>query len=149
MIIFTRLKNFIWRSLRIKSIQENVTEAKSFFRFLFVVQPKTHEETFEQALERLKLTQEDIDHRERELSVLVKLFLIIAVCVLVYIIYSLFQKSLIASLGGFGILLIVIAQLFRYHFWLFQIRKKQLGCSFKAWINNLIQPTKSVNIVQK
>jgi len=36
--------------------------------------------------------------------------------------------------------LYVLTQAFRYHFWLFQLRNRKLGCTLSEWWNARVKP---------
>lgn len=136
--IISGLQNMISNSLGYGRLKKNAQGIKSIAAGLTTTQEATREETFEEALVRLNLTPQDIEKREREFKRLVMIFSILGIVVLGYFIFSVTQKALIASLGSLGIFFFILAQLFRYHFWLFQIRQKRLGCTFKEWLRDLI-----------
>jgi len=96
-----------------------------------------YNESFDQALVRLKLTEDDLAHRTHEFKRLIAVFSFITFCLLLYFLYLLVERSWLASAGCFGIMLVMIGQIFRYHFWLYQIRERKLGCTFREWLHSL------------
>jgi intracellular multiplication protein IcmV len=136
--IISGLSNMVTNALGYDSIKKSAQGIKSMAGELTTAQKAQRKETFEEALVRLNLTEEDIEKRRQEFQKLFRIFSIFGVGLLCYLVYAIFSKAIIASLGTVGILLFVIAQLFRYDFWLFQIREKRLGCTFKEWFNDLV-----------
>ncbi len=120
--------------------QQIATDAnyiKDIAKDVFTPQPSTRTETFEQALKRLNLTKSDIDARYREFRRLALTFGLLFIAVLAYIGYLLSGldpavtwKAVALSVA---VSLIALVQFFRFHFWMFQIRRKKLGCSFKDY----------------
>lgn len=56
---------------------------------------------------------------------------VIALCYLVYLIIGGHWKGVLVC---FGVVLLAASLAFRYHFWLFQLEKRKLGCSFREWL---------------
>ena len=105
---------------------------------VFVPQKAERKETFQEALVRLNLTEADLKNRQKEFS---HLFLIYGAIGVVIVLYSLFLFYTLSFMGG--ILSLVVAALafgvaFRYHFWLFQIKHRKLGCSLQEWWHSKI-----------
>lgn len=106
---------------------------------LFVPQKAEYNETFQEALARLNLTEADLKLRHKEFS---QLFLIYGAIGVVIALYSLFLFYTMSFMGG--VLALVVACLafalaFRYHFWLFQIKHRKLGCSMREWWHSKIE----------
>ncbi len=136
--IISGLQNMASNALGYNRLKNEAQGLRSIAAGLTKTPEPVREESFEEALVRLNLTPQDIAKREQEFKRLVIVFSSISICVFGYFIYSLTQKAVIASLGSLGIFFFLLAQVFRYHFWLFQIRQKRLGCTFKEWLHNLM-----------
>ena len=103
----------------------------------FHVQSGTIEETFEEAVERLNLTEEILAQRKKEFTRLFLIFLITACCIFSYSIFiAAIYKNIMGFIMGLGITCYALSQSFKYHFWLYQIKAKKLGCSFNDWFNS-------------
>ena len=105
---------------------------------LFVPQKAGVSESFAEALARLNLTEADLKIRQQEFM---RLFLIYAAMGLAIVLYSLYLFYNLSFMGG--LLTLVVASLafslaFRYHFWMFQIKQRKLGCSVREWWNSQI-----------
>ena len=100
---------------------------------LFIPQKAQREESFAEALERLHLTEADIQQRLIEFKRLLAVLLASAFSVLVYIGYLIYQGHGKALIISTILLLIILAQAFRYHFWIFQIKQRKLGCNIHEW----------------
>lgn len=97
----------------------------------------TGSETFEEALERLQLSEEDIERRKAQFQRLASIYLILGALIFLYMIYLLFKKAFFPVLGCAGILLMIASLYFRYSFWLFQMRERRLGCTLREWFSDL------------
>jgi intracellular multiplication protein IcmV len=102
---------------------------------LFVPAQATLTESFEEALVRLYLTENDINNRIKSFHRLFIIFLLASFCLFAYAIFMLWvEQSYRVALACFGLTAFLIGQAFRYHFWLFQMKRRKLGCSFKEWM---------------
>lgn len=108
-----------------------------------LVTPKkaTRKETFEQALERLNITEADLVQRQKEFTRLLYLFLTLASLIIGYAIYMIIKGYAIVSLIAFCISLYTLSQAFHFHFWLFQMKNRKLGCTLKEWFHSKINVT--------
>jgi intracellular multiplication protein IcmV len=136
--IISGIQNLVKRSLGVEQLKQQTQGLKEIAVALVKVKKTERQETFEAAMSRLRLTEADIQKREYEFKRLVLVFSLLAFFLILYLIYLLFEKAYFASLGTLGVLLIVAGQLFRYHFWLYQIRCRKLGCSLKDWVKQLV-----------
>lgn len=99
-------------------------------------------ETFEDAVKRYHLTEEDIQKRIRSSKELVIIFLGFAVVLAAYTVY---QWTASHFIDGFICLILVIltsAYGFREHFNMFQMRQRRLGCTYAEWFNSTFKGSK-------
>ena len=130
---FNVFRFYLWLDVsRLKGFFEYI---KTLFKKIFVPQPKKAEESFDDAKKRLNLTDEQLLKQARALFRVSLLMLGLGGLLLCYGVYQIFYGSLLAFLLSLVVTLIALALAFRYHFWFFQIKTKQLGCSWKAWLN--------------
>lgn len=94
-----------------------------------------YSETFEEALERLGLTEADLAARKKEFTRLFVFFIVLSLCIIGYGLYMAVQGSMIPAIIAFCISIYSLSQAFRFHFWLFQIKYRKLGCTVKEWMN--------------
>lgn len=106
------------------------------FKSLFTIQKATRKETFAQAMKRLGLTEADLTQRKKEFTRLTLIFLFIALAIYIYTGYLISQGSIHASIAGFCIGSLSVIMAFRYHFWLFQMKQRKLGCTLKEWLDS-------------
>lgn len=100
---------------------------------LLVLKKNTHSESFNTAVKKLDLTDEDLLLKQKSLLNLSRLMLFVALVILLYTGYQLFYGSYSAAIVSFIIMLLAVTFAFRYHFWYFQIKQKKLGCTFHEW----------------
>lgn len=104
-------------------------------RTTFTVAQATHEETFEQAVKRLKLSPAALEQRKQTFLRLALLMGALGIFCLGYMLYLLWSGALGAGCIALVVAMIVFAYAYRFHFWYFQIKSKKLGCTFKEWLN--------------
>lgn len=101
-------------------------------------QAKFHE-SFEEAMIRLGLTEMDLQKRQTEFMRLFILFVIIGLGIIGYAVYMAYKGYFGACLISFCLAGFSFAQAFKWHFWLFQIRHRKLGCTIQEWLNGEIK----------
>lgn len=108
---------------------------KNAIKFLFVPQQvsTTSTESFEAAVNKLNLSEEDLLVKQKSLFRLSWLMLVLGVLIFIYSLYQLFYGSFKAFSVGLVVTCIAFTLAFRYHFWYFQIKHKKLGCTFNEW----------------
>jgi intracellular multiplication protein IcmV len=119
--------------------QQLVKSNRSLFGFIkkiFIPNKAQTQESFEEALKRLKLTPADLIQRNKEFTRLLWIWIVIFSVSFSYSIYLLYNHSLRGFFPSLGIDLLILTQIFRYHFWLFKIKQRRLDCSFRDWLNS-------------
>jgi intracellular multiplication protein IcmV len=125
-----------WMSL--DYISETTSRFKGIIKDTFTPQKASRSETFEQALKRLELTEDDINDRKREFKRLVATFLAISLAVICYGFYLALTGNVFSAFVTLALSLFSLSQAFKYHFWLFQIKHRKLGCTLKEWFNDKV-----------
>lgn len=118
-----------------KQLAEMTRGVGESVKLLFLVKKPTSEESFTEALQRYNLTEEDVGQRIRAFVIFSIFWLGVSVAVLLYGIYLAGLGSWFGFLACLGISLISLAQAFYYHFWMFQMKQRRLGCSWREWWN--------------
>ncbi len=132
----TRLFSRIFRIqewLDVTRLQGFMAYIVALFKRLFVPQPKAATESFAAAKKRLNLTDAMLLSRQKALFRMSLLMLVIAGLLFAYSIYQIMHGGILGVLLSLIVTLIALALAFRYHFWYFQIKSKQLGCSWQTW----------------
>lgn len=100
---------------------------------IFTVPTPTRQETFEEAMERQGLTEEDLADQEKTYYTYAMLFVLIGALVFIYGFYLLARSSLGGWMLAMACTSLFYAQAFKYHFYYFQIKQRKLGCTFAEW----------------
>jgi intracellular multiplication protein IcmV len=119
--------------------QQLVKSNRSIFGFIkkfFIPEQAKTQESFEEALLRLKLTPADLIQRNKEFTRLMWVWILLFCFSLIYSVYLLHNHALRGFFPCLGMSVIILTQIFRYHFWLFQIKQRRLGCGFRDWLNS-------------
>lgn len=91
-------------------------------------------ETFEESLERLNLTEADVQKRIRT-CVWTIAFLVTIIFVLMCYAFYLWHQHLHRGVFLCAILMLLLGSFtFREHFYYFQMKKRRLGCSVLEWV---------------
>lgn len=115
----------------------------SLVRGLFVLPEAGRAETFEQATERFKLSDEQINEVSRNFLIYTIIFTTCGVITFLFSLYLLFFRGTFAGLLiGLATMAVFFSYAFRYSFWRFEIRHRKLGATFQEWLHN--KPKKEV-----
>ena len=101
---------------------------------LFSPAAPTREETFEEAVKRLHLSEEAIQQTSRNYLIFSYVFVLCGLGTLGFSFHLLLNHGTAAGwiLGLLSTALFFVFS-FRYHFWHFQIKHRKLGCTFAEW----------------
>lgn len=102
-------------------------------KFQFVPQQAKRKESFTNATTRLKLTETDLNARQRIFFWLAYLYLMLALVVFAYATYLFVQDGPIGGALSVVIGLILMGHAFRKRLWYFQVKTRHLGYSFSEW----------------
>ena len=101
---------------------------------VFTPEQAEYEETFEEACERLNITAEQLQQRKIEFTRLLLIYLALAALIFGYSIFIVYAyRNIMGFIMGFCVTIFTLVHAFRYHFWLYQITHKKLGCTIKEW----------------
>lgn len=130
-VFYIRPKQWVSWDFFKSSTQQTV----QLFRSMYTIPPKGRVETFYQAIARYNLTAQDLDKMRNRFYYFSLFFLTFAIGMLIYACDGLYQGEMLRSLGSLSLVVFLLAQAFKYHFWYFQIVQKKLGCSFMEWVD--------------
>lgn len=100
-------------------------------------------ENFEQAMERLNLTEEDVQNTAKQYLKYTVIFVILSGIAFAAAFYLLIEHGSISGwMLAIASTLLLLVQAFRFHFWHFQIKYRTLGCTLKEWWNGKPFPDK-------
>jgi len=121
-------------------LKSNAKVTKNSLDRLITVPKATVIESYEEAMVRFDLSQEDIDARQKEFGKLSIFFLLLSLALFSYGLFIATKGDTLGFLMVVALTLYTLTQAFRYHFWLFQLRHRKLGCTLREWWNARINP---------
>lgn len=101
----------------------------------FKVEPKHKDESFQEALKRLNISEADLQTNQQAFLRIALVMAGLSFMALIYVVYLFWQGFLMAGLIALIVSLVMLVLAYRYHFWYFQIKNRKLGCSFKEWLD--------------
>jgi intracellular multiplication protein IcmV len=106
---------------------------------LFTAPKPEREETFEEAMVRLNLTEEDIKSALVSYRYYTLIFAVLGFVMFAYSFYLLFRYgTFLGWLLGLAVTVLFFSQAFKYDFWVFQIKRRKLGATFAEWKRNFL-----------
>lgn len=121
------------RWLAYEQIKENGKAVGHSAKSLFATKKSKHIETFDEAVQRLNLTEEDLVNRTQQFLKLARLYLFFAIALVIYVFYLLFTGHILAVFTGLALVMLVSSYSLREHFWYMQMKKRKLGCNLRDW----------------
>lgn len=100
---------------------------------LFIPAKSQYHESFEQAMQRLKISEPDIKAREHEFYYMAILMFVVMLASIGYLIYHITSLHIFGAVVSVAVVAVAASMAFRYHFWYFQTKQRKLGCSFREW----------------
>jgi len=119
-----------------KQFKNNTSTLFQSVKGNFVVKKTARRESFAEAIERLHLTEEDLQQRSKGLLVEVTVYLLLTIAITCYVIYLITMGYILAAGLGFLVIILTLTKAFIAHFQYFQIKNRKLGCSLKEWLNS-------------
>lgn len=125
------------RGLGLGELKKSYSSLASDAKEMFTHDKNKHvtKETFEEAIARYNLTEEDIASRKKNLLVSSLFYAGIAVALFCYTLYLLFSGVLLGSFIGLVLTAMALGLGFRDHFWYTQIKQRRLGLSVREWFD--------------
>ena len=102
-------------------------------RRYFVPKKTRHAENFDETVQRMGLSEDDLTAKAAALFKLSMVMLVIGLCVFAYFVLQLVSGAWRSVLVSGVVMLLPLGLAFRYHFLHFQIKHRKLGCSFSEW----------------
>jgi intracellular multiplication protein IcmV len=93
-------------------------------------------ETFDQSMVRQGITEKALAVRVQRIRFQCGLYLFFAVAVFVYTLYLLFHGVFFAIILTILVGILFLLKAAGMHFWLYQIKRRKLGCSLSDWLSN-------------
>lgn len=106
---------------------------------LFTTPTPPPDESFEQAMQRLRISEDDVLRGATVYRYYALAFLCVGFLIFFYSFYLLFRYFSIAGwIIGLAVAALGFSQAFKYDFWSFQMRKRKLGVTFAEWKNDIL-----------
>lgn len=135
-----RIRKILKRYFNPKRIM-SIDQIKSFggliresTRGLFKVKQPARVETFDEAKQRLNLTEADIIQKTKQFLVMALIYVSLAIAAFVYAIYLLSEHSFLAAILALVLTFFLLANALREHFWYMQMKLRYLGLNLHDWI---------------
>lgn len=109
-----------------------LTLGKSFF----IPAQAQRQESFSEAMSRLQLTESDLVQQHKTFTRLLIVWLFVFIFGFIYAAYTVLQQAWLGAIPTLALSAAALAQAFRYHFWLFQLKQRKLGCSVNEWFTS-------------
>lgn len=107
-------------------------------RRFFNISRIEQKETFEQAMSRMKLTENDLIKQTKRYWQQFWTFVLIACATFFYSMYLIFNNAFASGLVALLASILLVVYALRAHFWIFQIKNRKLGCTLQEWWSNKI-----------
>lgn len=135
--VFKPLVNFP-RWMGAGQLRTNVEDIRKNIQDLKIRRPEVRTETFEEAMVRMHLTEEDIKKRMRFCFIFCLIYAFIALILLGYSIYLIIHLKLGAIIS---LLITAMMAVFAYResFWYYQMKTKTLGNTFHNWLSYMLR----------
>jgi intracellular multiplication protein IcmV len=114
------------------------------FNTLFSIKKAENPENFEEAINRMGLSPEDLAKQSHHFLMLSFFFLLMTIALLTYAIVLYKLTNWMGTVICLSLSLYALSLAFRFHFWHFQISQKKLGCNLWEWCK-LTLPIKRKN----
>jgi len=106
---------------------------------LFTKEVPERQETFEEAVTRLGLSQEEVNKTAKFNRLYALIFLLLAILLFCYAFYLLFAYvSITGWLLSLAATALALTYAFRFDYWSYQMRMRKLGVTFDEWLRSIV-----------
>lgn len=127
----------IWSWINLDYLKEVLLIITNTIKSLFIPAKAEIEEDFEQAVERLQISEQDLKAREKEFTKLMLIHMLFSIALFGYCMYlAITTGDWKGTLITFALTILSLIHAFKYHFWIYQIKNRKLGSSVKDWLNS-------------
>jgi intracellular multiplication protein IcmV len=106
---------------------------------LFTVAKPERRETFEEAVVRYNLSENDIQARQKAFFQVAMLYLAGFVLDILYVIYLYATQRHMPAVMALAFSGVLFSMFFRQHFWYTQMKHRRLGFTFQQWVFSLFK----------
>ena len=104
----------------------------------FVIRRSESKETFDELINRLGLTEQDLLRQKNSFWNIAVINLLLFFLMLSYAIYMAAHFLFPGAYAAFAVSGIPLGLAVRYHFWYFQVKERRLGCRLRDWFKKEI-----------
>jgi intracellular multiplication protein IcmV len=115
------------------TLKDSAKGIKELGQAVFRPQQAQHDETYEQAIERMGLKAEHLEKRQRGLLIASIIYFLTALVFISYTLYLFWRGAHIAVLLSAVLSLVALSLSVRENFWYYQMRERRLGCTLGEW----------------
>lgn len=101
---------------------------------LFEPQVAEHHETFDEAVQRMQMTEKDILERKTGFLRLALIYLVMALALFIYTVYIFISGHFFTSILCLTLTVLILVYAYKEHFWYTQIKHRKFGLKFKEWL---------------
>jgi len=124
----------VTRWLGLDSLKDNTKGVANTAKAVFTPEEAEQSESFEEALKRLNITEQELESRRQEFTKLLIIYVILGIVIFGYSLYiAISFGNLLGFFMGLALTVFALSYAFRYHFWIYQIKHKKLGSTFRDW----------------
>lgn len=127
------------RWMGMSELKSNAAGIKQLMRDLTKKEAPEFKETFEEAIQRLNLTNDDVNKRALSFLKISMIYLFFAFCLCLYAIYLYFNNDVMGALMCLPIISVLLSFFFKEHFWYTQMKHRRLGLSFRDWLDSIFK----------
>lgn len=120
-------------------VSGNAKTTWSLFRRLLHRNDNVRQETYEEAIDRLGLGQEQLAARKDNFLYSFMIYGFFSFIFFIYFVYLLFNTRLLAAFLVLILMSLMALAAYREHFWYMQMQKKKLGCTFQDWLDFILR----------
>ncbi len=120
-------------------IRDSAKQIGGMAKSITTVRQAKHQETFEEAIKRLNLSEEEITKQISRHIWMFSLYATLALAMFVYAFYLLFTQYYQGFILGIFVGILTSSLAFREHFYYFQMKTRQLGCTFQDWVDFVLR----------
>ena len=120
------------------NLVQNAKHIKTMAKGVVTTSKTDRQESFEEAKSRLGLNEADVAVQIQQYRLLTTIFTSMGLLLFAYAFVHLFWGNTLASFFTWILSAISFCLAFRYHFWVFQMRKQRLGHGFGDYCKYLI-----------
>lgn len=96
-------------------------------------------EDFAVVVKRLGVDERGLEEQQKRFVKVSWVFFVLAIFDLFYVAYLWSRASFLVIFGAMIVCALFLIQAYSYSFWVFQIKQRKLGCTFKAWVNWILR----------